>query len=49
MKRVHRRRHLAIWILLVPIIGFIVWQAIIERPDAPVLDTLPISLLEESE
>ncbi|MEO9971248.1 MAG: hypothetical protein ABJG15_15735 [Hyphomonadaceae bacterium] len=48
MKRIHRRRHLAIWILLVPIVGFVVWRAITERPIVPEIEALPPSLQQDA-
>lgn len=48
MKRAHRRLHLAIWIILAPIMFLILILAIMHRPDAPVNEVLPNVLIEEA-
>lgn len=46
MKRQHRRRHLITWLILPPVLAAILWLAIQVRPDAPLNETLPSSLIE---
>ena len=48
MKRAHRRIHFAIWAVLGPVIFWVLVLAILNRPDAPVNDTLPDLLIEEA-
>lgn len=47
MKRAHRRLHFAIWAILGPVVFWVLVLAILNRPDAPVNDTLPGALIEE--
>ena len=48
MKRAHRRSHLLIWALLAPIIFGLFAFAIMDRPDAPMNDSVPDALIEEA-
>lgn len=48
MKRAHRRSHLLIWLILGPVILALLALAVMVRPDAPVNDALPASLIEEA-
>jgi hypothetical protein len=48
MKRAHRRVHFAIWALLGPILLWLVFLAVMERPPAPQNDALPDMLIEEA-
>ena len=48
MKRAHRRLHFAIWAILGPIILWVLVLAILNRPDAPLNDDLPATLIEEA-
>lgn len=48
MKRAHRRTHFAVWAILGPIIFWILYLAILDRPEAPVNDALPADLIEEA-
>lgn len=48
MKRAHRRMHFAIWAILTPVMIGVLALAILNRPDAPVNDTLPNVLIEEA-
>ena len=48
MKRAHRRNHLIIWILLVPILLAILYLSLTLRPGEPVNEELPAELVEET-
>lgn len=48
MKRAHRRNHLIIWILLVPILIAVLYLSIALRPGEPVNEELPAELVEEA-
>ena len=48
MKRAHRRIHFAIWAVLGPIVLWVLVLAVLNRPDAPINDTLPSLLTEEA-
>ena len=48
MKRAHRRAHFAIWAILGPAMFWLLFLAVLNRPDAPVNDTLPQDLVEEA-
>ena len=48
MKRAHRRTHFAIWAILGPVMLWLLVLAVQNRPVAPVNDTLPDVLLEET-
>ena len=41
MKRLQRRRHFAIWIILSAFIGIVLWKAIEVRPAEPVNPAFP--------
>lgn len=47
MKRAHKRSHLFIWIVLGPAIAGLLALAVAVRPDAPVNEALPDTLIEE--
>jgi hypothetical protein len=46
MKRAHRRTHLLIWLILGPAMIAALLLAVRYRPDAPVNNTLPETVLE---
>lgn len=48
MKRTHRPAHKLIWLILAPVLAAIILIALNVRPDAPVNDTLPAPLSEET-
>ena len=48
MKRAHRRMHFAIWAVLGPVMFWVLVLAILNRPAAPVNETLPSLLIEEA-
>ncbi|MEM7640303.1 MAG: hypothetical protein AAF269_14710 [Pseudomonadota bacterium] len=48
MKRAHRRNHFLIWLLLGPAMFAIIILAVLNRPDAPMNDSLPDSLTQEA-
>jgi len=48
MKRAHRKSHFIIWVVLTPIILSMIALAVLNRPDAPVNDSLPDALIEEA-
>ena len=49
MKRAQRRRHLVMWLLIIPVVGFVLVQAIAQRPIPPVNDALPETLQSGAE
>lgn len=48
MKRAHRRAHFASWAILGPVIFWILFLAVQDRPAEPVNDLLPADLIEEA-
>lgn len=48
MKRVHRKSHLLLWLILGPVIFATIILAVLNRPPAPVNDALPDALIEEA-
>ncbi len=46
MKRLQRRRHFAIWIVLSTFIAIVLWKAIAERPAEPVNSAFPDAILD---
>ncbi|MEL6858835.1 MAG: hypothetical protein AAFO74_10645 [Pseudomonadota bacterium] len=48
MKRAHRRLHFGIWAILGPILFWILFLAILNRPGEPVNEQLPEALIEEA-
>ena len=49
MKRIHRRSHFIIWLILAPVLIGIIALATSQRPGEPVNDTLPPALLQEGQ
>ncbi|MEM9843022.1 MAG: hypothetical protein AAF767_10235 [Pseudomonadota bacterium] len=48
MKRAHRTAHLALWLVLTPVMFLILVLAVLNQPEAPDNETLPAVLIEES-
>ncbi|MEM1148483.1 MAG: hypothetical protein AAGA72_03350 [Pseudomonadota bacterium] len=48
MKRAHRTAHLALWLILTPVIFLILIFAVLNQPEAPDNETLPAVLIEDS-
>lgn len=48
MKRAHRRAHVAIWLVLIPVVGLLVWQALDGRRTMPTEDAFPIVQEQET-
>ena len=48
MKRVQRKIHFVIWLVLAPLIAVVLWLALSHRPEAPVNPELPEALVEEA-
>ena len=47
MKRAHRKAHLLVWLLIAPVLGAIIYLAVVNRPEAPVNPELPAELILE--
>ncbi|MEO1475541.1 MAG: hypothetical protein AAFS13_04090 [Pseudomonadota bacterium] len=48
MKRVHRRIHVGIWLLVAPAMAAMIWLAVSLRPSPTVNPSLPAPLIEET-
>ncbi|WP_300557133.1 hypothetical protein [Maricaulis sp.] len=48
MRRAHRTAHLALWVILLPVMAITGWAALAYKPDPAENAALPAALIEEA-